>query len=223
MLSAAAVNRRERSSRLSRKAMNRRLIPARSFTPSAYAKTFDIGNVILLQTLSCQRAWAESATPCGDAEPVPALHLGSVFTRQRSWAESATPCGDAEQVPALHPGKVFTRQISAASRNGLACELQVRNPENPQKPEKNPGFLGSGGWPFFCFQSVVRFVSYISNFFAIPLPVRFVSLISACLAAFELVCCPVTVLLSMGAGRWGLRAVVFGVDVSGFRLLGSGV
>jgi hypothetical protein len=52
MLSAAAVNRRERSSRLSRKAMNRRLIPARSFTPSAYAKTFNIGNVILLQTLS---------------------------------------------------------------------------------------------------------------------------------------------------------------------------
>jgi hypothetical protein len=51
MLSAAAVNRRERSSRLSRKAMNRRLIPARSFTSSAYAKTFDIGNVILLQAL----------------------------------------------------------------------------------------------------------------------------------------------------------------------------
>ena len=51
MLSAAAVNRRDRSSRLSRKAMNRRLIPARSFTFSAYAKTFNIGNVILLQTL----------------------------------------------------------------------------------------------------------------------------------------------------------------------------
>src|ERR1700681_2313688 len=55
MLSAAAVNRRERSSRLSRKAMNRRLIPARSFTSSAYAKTFDIGNVILLQALGSRR------------------------------------------------------------------------------------------------------------------------------------------------------------------------
>ncbi len=32
--------------------MNRRLIPVRSFTLSAYAKTFNIENVILLQALS---------------------------------------------------------------------------------------------------------------------------------------------------------------------------
>jgi hypothetical protein len=51
MLSAAAASRRDRSSSVSLNVMNRRLMPARSCTSSGYAKTFYIGNVILLQTL----------------------------------------------------------------------------------------------------------------------------------------------------------------------------
>ncbi len=67
MLSAAAAKRRERSSRLSRKTMNRRLIPVRSFTLSAYAKTFNIENVILLQALS--------VVPVDRGRPEPVAHL----------------------------------------------------------------------------------------------------------------------------------------------------
>ena len=77
MLSAAAVNRRERSSRLSRKAMNRRLIPARSFTLSAYAKTFDIENVILLQALSKTRTADEIADLASRREDI-----SSYFTKE---------------------------------------------------------------------------------------------------------------------------------------------
>jgi integrase/recombinase XerD len=54
--------------------MNRRLIPARSFTPSAYAKTFDIGNVILLQALS-PRLLQELRDYWRSANPKPITYL----------------------------------------------------------------------------------------------------------------------------------------------------